>query len=1732
MRLGTSAVMAAALLLCGQSAQAAAKTWAGSAGSTDWLTGTNWGGSAPVTGDSLTFTSANASASATLTNTLTSSAFNIAGITFNAGSPAYTMTGNTFNLTAGITNSSSNIQTFNNTGGISVSAASTFAVTSTGGITIADGSNGLINSANNNLTLTVNGAGGLLTLGGLALSNNSSGRTVALSGSGDVSIGAIVNGGSATTGNFTYQGTGTATLTGANTYAGSTIVGNTGLPVTASKLVLSGSLGATPITVYGGATFTETGTGVIGGGSSTTLTIGGTTTLAGSNTYTGLTTVNSGGVLNLDFSASGAPASNIINSGNALVLGSNPTMATSVLNPTGVTNYGASTASSLAVGGLSTLNITGKSTGTTSQTLGNLTLNNNTANRIVLNPNGGSGTTLTLGNTWTRGAGSTLNIDLSAAGTSAVTSTPTLASSGVLGFATVTDSVGTGLASLSGGNIVRLTGQTILTSSSNSVGTNFISSPVSSSSTGSPYLTLAGNTVINSLTLDSSGASGANFLDLGTGTLTVASGAILSTGANAQTIQNGQVGASGQELIVHTLGAGALTINGTIGGDATSLTKSGSGSLTLGGTNTYTGATVINGGTLKAGSASAFGSNSAVIIANVAGAGLDLNGNDATIGSLTGGGTTGGTLALGSNTLTVGTDNTSPAVYAGQITGTGGSIVKVGNGVLQLGNNLNSFTGGVTIKSGTLGAGNAASGNGAFGSGTITLGDSTVGNSNNATLATTAGSATQTNAINVVAGTSGLLQIYNQSGNNTWSGAITLNNNLTLTNPGGGSNGYTGGITGTASGVVLTINATSTGNTTLSGGTGTNFNGSIVAAGTGTSATAVSISNVIGTSVTGVTQASAGTLNLNANNLYTGTTTVNSGILNLGFNNASAATNVIASGNALVMGGGTLGATGKASTTNSQTFGSTTLNAGGSAFTITNNATSNPVLINLGAITRNTGSTVNFTQPTVGSVGATNGYTTSTTNDAGGILGGYATVGGTDWATNNGTNIAALGSYFTNVTTSASYDATKNVNVTTSTVLDGAILANTLRFNTAAANTLTLTGTNTLTDGGILVTSTVGANTSTITGGTLQGAAGKDLVIIQNNASGALAISSIIADNTTATGLTKSGAGTLTLTGANTYTGATNVNAGTLNVNTAMTGSTSYTIVGGGTLAVGVANALPSGSAISLGSSTLGTSGTLALGSNNLSVNSVSLKNGSISGTGILTSATAFDVQNGTITANLAGSNGLIKTTGGTVTLGANSYTGTTIIKAGTLVGANGSSSFGTGNIILGDAVVGQNAALTLSANVNHTNNISVASGSGTRTLIYTGGTVTLSGAITLANDLTLLSTSTNSGGVIFTGGMTGTGNLVLMNTTGATAPFTFNTGTLNFTGIINNVGPTATITSFNNIIGTSVTGLVQNSAGTMVLNAANTFAGDTTLTQGTLNLRNSSALQNSVLNVGSGTAVTFGTSTTVGLSSASVGGLTGSGNVTLNDTLTSPGSVALSIGNSNGAGTNRTLNPVYVGSLSGTGSLTKIGTNTQILAGANTYSGTTTVNAGTLLINGSITSAVTVNNSGSVFGGSGSSNAALSLTSGTTLAPGSNGIGTFTTTGATSLTSATFAVEFNSTLGTFDQLVTNGLTLTTSTLSLTDLGGATLTNGSSFTIVDNTNGITSISGTFVGLSEGSTITVGSNTFIISYAGGTGNDITLTVSAVPEPATYAAIFGALALVGTYWRRRRSVVKAN
>jgi len=156
---------------------------------------------------------------------------------------------------------------------------------------------------------------------------------------------------------------------------------------------------------------------------------------------------------------------------------------------------------------------------------------------------------------------------------------------------------------------------------------------------------------------------------------------------------------SGRNLTLGT-GGGTLDTNGNdptwvgaISGDG-GLTKMGQGTLTLSSPdNSYTGATTVAEGRLRAGAANVFGTNSAVTV--MEDSTLDLNNFDQTIGSLAGD----GSVTLGTATLTTGTDDTDTE-FDGVIRGAGG-LVKTGAGTFTL-TGANTYTGGTTIDDGTL----------------------------------------------------------------------------------------------------------------------------------------------------------------------------------------------------------------------------------------------------------------------------------------------------------------------------------------------------------------------------------------------------------------------------------------------------------------------------------------------------------------------------------------------------------------------------------------------------------------------------------------------------------------------------------------------------------------------------------------------------------------------------------------------------------------------------------------------------------------------------------------------------------------------------------------------------------------------------------------------------------------------------------------------------------------------
>jgi fibronectin-binding autotransporter adhesin len=310
-------------------------------------------------------------------------------------------------------------------------------------------------------------------------------------------------------------------------------------------------------------------------------------------------------------------------------------------------------------------------------------------------------------------------------------------------------------------------------------------------------------------------------------------------------------------------------------------------------------------------------------------------------------------------------------------------------------------------------------------------------------------------------------------------------------------------------------------------------------------------------------KAGNGTLVLGGNNTnLTGSVAVNNGVLDLDFSQPGAPTTNILTDDGLgdsgashlQLQGGTLLVNGASGQTNSQTFSSGTATEIGDSSIILNQNGAASLSVNLGPLTHNWASSLDVTLPTTGTVSMTFGAaggaypseTFGTTTSTGGLLvdtGGmaFATVnGGTDWAAVSGGDIVAASSVAGFYTPSTATTLAGNADVVTSSVgLSGVTAVSSLRFN-GAASTVDL-GTGTLTTAGILVTAGASGN-AVIQNGTLASSATNELFLDNASPTKTLTISANIGGGTD---ILKSGAGTLVMSGTNTYTGWNYLNSGT-----------------------------------------------------------------------------------------------------------------------------------------------------------------------------------------------------------------------------------------------------------------------------------------------------------------------------------------------------------------------------------------------------------------------------------------------------------------------------------------------------------------------------------------------------------------------------------------------------------
>ncbi len=599
-------------------------------------------------------------------------------------------------------------------------------------------------------------------------------------------------------------------------------------------------------------------------------------------------------------------------------------------------------------------------------------------------------------------------------------------------------------------------------------------------------------------------SDGTQIVNNGAGTLNLSSGVLFATNGTA-TITN-----AGAGTLILGDGAAFNASNAVV-----NLANTGGGVFEVGNLGTVTGnaAAGINGTINVTAGPVVFAGNTGgdlftngVILNVAAGASFDFAGNGEQMGGITGGGTVLLTAA------SVSFNEAGDRAFNGVFSGTGGVTQNVAN-VLTLGGQ-NVYSGTTTVGAGgtiRATAANAFSPNSVV---SVAAGGTLDPNGLSQTIAGLTGGAAAT----VVPVTAGTLTIDPAAGvTDTFAGSVAGAGNLTIAGAGveslGGAAGVTGAVNVSSGTLREGFPALSAASAVTIGSTGT-LDTVLVTNGTAgfaLSGTGALVKEGVGT----LTLAAASpTANLSA-------VTVVAGGLTLA-----------ASGNgasqvgtpALTAGSGTVSYVAPANAA-TQTFngvtltGSLELNASGGAVAV-------------GGLTRPAGSAgaIDFNPVTAGAT-----FTTTTANGTGGTIGGYATYAGGSWAVAGaGGALAPLpGSAYTANT----FGATTHTDVTAATAAAAGAAALDVRFNTAAATTLTLAGTaanpNVLTNGGLLVTPAVGANGSTVTGGVLTAPANTDLVVQQFNPAAGLTVASALAavtgTATTATGVTTTTSTTITV---------------------------------------------------------------------------------------------------------------------------------------------------------------------------------------------------------------------------------------------------------------------------------------------------------------------------------------------------------------------------------------------------------------------------------------------------------------------------------------------------------------------------------------------------------------------------------------------------------------------------
>lgn len=524
------------------------------------------------------------------------------------------------------------------------------------------------------------------------------------------------------------------------------------------------------------------------------------------------------------------------------------------------------------------------------------------------------------------------------------------------------------------------------------------------------------------------------------------------------------------------------------------------------------------------------------------------------------------------------------------------------------------------------------------------------------------------------------------------------------------------------------------------------------------------------------------------------------------------------------------------------------------------------------------------------------------------------------------------------------------------------------------AGTLLLTGANVYTGGTTIDAGALQGDTTSLQGDIVNNAS----LVFDQTSDGTYAAAISGTGN-----LVKQGGATLTLTGANSYSGGILLDAGTLQGDTA---SLQGDIVDNASLifnqgAAGTFTGDISGS----GTLTKTAAGTLTLSGSNTYTGGTTIDGGTLQGTtasltgSIVNNATlSFDqATDGTFAGAISGTGSLTKLGAGTVTLlGANTYSGGTTIDAGALQGDTTSLQ---GDIVDNASLVfNQGSDGTYAGAISGTGSLT-KSGNGTLTLTgpnsYTGITAIDAGVLALGAGSNI---AASSGVALASGGaldISAAGNQTLGLLSGAAGSVNLGANTLTLHG--------SGSAAFGGVLSGNGS-LVMDGTGTQTLTGANLYSGGTTIQRGTLA-------------VGAGGSLAAGTPVTV---NGGTFDLSGAGDQTIAQLEGAGGQVQL------GGGSTLTLaGGSYAGNIAGNGGLVKTGTGTLSLDGNNSYSGPTQVVSGGMLIGSDIThssagvqSDITVASTGSL-GGFGHVDGNVDVLAGGHLAPGTP-TGVFTVNG------------------------------------------------------------------------------------------------------------------------------------